>query len=70
MLQDEEWGKWSSRRIARARAVHHDAVASARRSLANSDSEPERTYTTKHGTTATMDTTNIGQPPARIDAAM
>jgi len=59
LLQDEEWSKWSDREIARQCAVHKKTVGRLREelSLALSASEP-RTYTTKHGTEATM---NIGQ---------
>jgi len=59
LLKDDEWGKWSSNRIAQQCGVHHDTVDRLRSSLA--DSASERTYTTKHGTVATMDTTNIGR---------
>lgn len=58
LLQDEEWSKWSDREIAGQCGVHNDTVSRIRReSLSKSDSEP-RTYTTRHGTEATM---NIGQ---------
>ena len=64
LLNDDEWLAWSDREIARRCGVHHDTVGKLRTSLAKTDSEP-RTYTTKHGTTATMDTTNIGKRPKR-----
>jgi protein gp37 len=54
------WYKWSDREIARRCAVHNSFVSRLRASLSTSDSEP-RTYTTKHGTTATMDTSAIGR---------
>ena len=65
LLRDDEWGKWSDREIARRCAVSPDTVGRLRKetSLSDSDSEP-RTYTTKHGAEATMDTGNIGRPAA------
>jgi len=60
LLEDGEWSQWSDSEIARRCAVHHSTVATARSSLAKtaSDQAPPRTYTTKHGTTATMNTAN------------
>jgi hypothetical protein len=66
LLRDAEWGKWSDSEIARRCAVHHSTVATLRKesSLADFASEAgARTYTTKHGTPATMRTTNIGVRP-------
>ncbi len=62
LLNDEEWGKWSDSEIARRCAVSHTFVSSFRPSLATDASEP-RTYTTRHGTTSTMHTGNIGRRP-------
>jgi hypothetical protein len=65
LLNDEEWRQWSDREIARRCGVHNSFVSRIRSSLSTGDSEP-RTYTTKHGTTATMKTRNIGrkqEPP-------
>lgn len=77
LLNDPEWSAWSSNEIAKRCAVHHSTVDDIRRSLAVSASEEpaslrenlseepaERTYTTKHGTPATMNTANIGKKPA------
>lgn len=63
LLQDAEWRKWSDREIARRCAVGHAFVSSLRSSLSTKDSEEPaaKTYTTKHGTQATMDTTQIGR---------
>lgn len=63
MLMDAEWAKWSSNAIAKACGVSHTFVDSTRASLATVASEKpaERTYTTKHGTTATMQTASIGK---------
>lgn len=72
LLNDVEWSKWSDREVARRCGVGHTMVSSMRPSLSAADSEDgaERTYTTKHGTVATMDTSNLGKakpaetPPA------
>jgi phage N-6-adenine-methyltransferase len=67
LLNDEEWSRWTDREIARRCAVSHDFVNRARKSsLSLNDSDEPRTYTTKHGTTATMNTGNIGRTPAQI----
>ena len=52
----------SDNQIAKELGVHHSTVGDIRRSLADSASDvpAERTYTTKHGTTAVMNTANIG----------
>ena len=64
LLDDPEWSKWSSRDIAKQCAVGHALVDEIRKSsLAEnpvSEQQP-RAYTTKHGTTATMNTANIGK---------
>jgi len=61
LLGDEEWAGWSNREIARRCKVHSSMVDDFRKkSLPNSGSEPS-TYTTKHGTVATMNTVNIGR---------
>ncbi len=64
MLEDEEWGEWSDRKIAGECVVSPTFVGKVRASLTvHVDSEPvqERTYTPRHGTTATMNTANIGR---------
>ena len=62
LLEDEEWAQWADREIARRCAVSHQTVANVRESLSKVDSEPPaKTYTTKHGTVATMNTANIGR---------
>jgi hypothetical protein len=66
LLRDDEWSQWSDREIARRCAVHHNTVEKLRRELTGdlSSEKPEpRTYTTKHGTTAQMNTGNIGKQP-------
>lgn len=62
LLQDEEWAQWSDREIARRCSVSHNLVSSLRPSLSSDDSEKSsKSYTTKHGTVATMRTENIGR---------
>lgn len=63
MLADAEWSKWSDSAIARACSVSHTFVQRERASLATDASEKpaERTYTTKHGTEATMKVGAIGK---------
>lgn len=60
-LEDQEWMHWSDSEIARICAVNHATVSRIRNELspAQSASKP-RTYTTKHGTVATMNISNIG----------
>lgn len=73
MLEDTEWSGWSDNAIAKACHVSHTFVSNLRHVTCNVASEKptEKTYTTKHGTTATMDTANIGKvvpiPPAKIE---
>lgn len=63
LLKDDEWSAWSDREIARQCGVDHVTVGRYRESLVKSTSEtqPVRTYTTKHGTEATMGVGNIGR---------
>lgn len=62
LLNDEEWAQWSDSEIARRSGVHQTTVGRIR-----ADASPmqnigeERTYTTKHGTQATMQTAGIGK---------
>jgi hypothetical protein len=65
LLRDEEWSAWSNREIARRCAVHHELVGTVRAELTGgSASETARTYTTKHGTPAVMETAAIGRATA------
>lgn len=64
LLGDAEWARWSDREIARRCAVSHDFVSRLRASLSSHDSE--RTFTTRHGGTATMDTAAIGRRAADV----
>jgi N6-adenosine-specific RNA methylase IME4 len=63
LLEDSEWTRWSDNAIAEKCGVSHPFVGRIRSSLVTVTSEP-RTYTTKHGTVATMDTSAIGKAPA------
>lgn len=63
LLADAEWVLMSDREAARVCGVTHPFVASVRSSLVTvtSEGDKQRTYTTKHDTTATMDTGRIGK---------
>jgi len=65
LLEDGEWSQWSNEAIAKQCAVSEGLVRSLRtkRSEESSEPPPPRTYTTKHGTKATMDTSKIGKRP-------
>lgn len=67
LLEDSEWAGWSNRDIARRCAVSDPFVMTLRSSLLTVSSE-ERTYTTKHGTQATMNTSNIGKASSAVKA--
>ena len=58
LLNDPEWNKWSNREIARQCKVTHSFVNGLRKNLTGNVSTDKdsqlRTYTTKHGNTATM----------------
>jgi hypothetical protein len=61
LLADPEWRTWSDREIARHCGVSHEFVRRLRPSLPTVDSkDARRTYRTKHGTMAMMDTRRIG----------
>jgi hypothetical protein len=64
LLNDEEWSVWSDRDIARKCGVTHSFVSKLRDPLVTVTSD-DRTYTTKHGTTATVNTAAIGRAAAR-----
>jgi hypothetical protein len=71
LLADAEWAAWTDVAIAKACGVSSNFVGDVRRHInpINVTTSAERTYTTKHGTTATMKTANIGkakpaEPPA------
>lgn len=59
--------KWSNNQIAKHCGVSDKTVAAVRDShFGNSEvTTAERTYTTKHGTTAVMNTTNVGKAKSK-----
>ncbi len=67
LLNDPTWAQWSDGEVARHCRVSPHTVARLRPAptvTMQTHSEPEaRTYTTRHGTTATMNTANIGRRP-------
>jgi len=70
LLEDDEWTKWSDREIAQRCRVGNKFVGDVRRSLCPEHSEKKRTYKTKHGTFAKMETGNIGKKkPAFVPEA-
>jgi len=71
LLEDDEWSAWSDHEIARRCGVNQSTVTRTRSSLMQSISERSggpvtpssrnpRTYKTKHGTVARMNTSKIG----------
>lgn len=60
LLNDGEWVEWSNREVARCCGVSESLVRSLRENAVTKQSS-ERTFTTKHGTTAVMNTGNIGK---------
>lgn len=66
---EAEIGEWSDNKIAKDFGFSNNFVGRVRTSLCSEQSDPpaERTYTTKHGTTAVMNTAKIGkaQPVAK-----
>jgi DNA N-6-adenine-methyltransferase (Dam)/ParB-like nuclease domain len=65
LLRDPTWQTWSDNRIAKACHVSHPFVAAVRASLEPTGRQPstERTFTSRHGTTTTMETGRIGRTP-------
>jgi hypothetical protein len=64
LLNDEEWSQLSDREVSRRCGVSDRFVNKLRPTVTANGSQSEsaeRTYTTKHGTTATMNTANIGR---------
>jgi hypothetical protein len=63
LLNDVEWSRWSQYEIADQCNVTQPFVSKVKSSLMTviSDAPKESTYTTKHGTVATMRTENIGK---------
>lgn len=72
LLRDDEWSGWSNMESARRAAVSESFVRKLRDShFAQNEVKPEpRTYTTKHGTTATMNTKRIGRSPGQPETPL
>lgn len=71
MLNDSEWTKWSDNSIAKQCAVTQPFVSKIRSSLITVISEDEnqaRTFTTKHGTQAVMNTEKIGLKTNKVES--
>jgi hypothetical protein len=73
LLDDPEWSKMTDREMARRCHVSHPYVAKvrAKHAAVTGNVTSERTYTTKHGTTATMKTAGInsGRKPFQAKAS-
>ena len=64
LLHDPERSDWRDREIARLCRVDHELVGRLRpKPVLTGGTASERTYTTKHGTTAKMKTGKIGRTP-------
>lgn len=63
LLKDSEWGGWSNYKIALACRVNEKTVRNVRASLTTDfrSEKSTRTYQTKHGTVAVMNTASIGK---------
>lgn len=64
LLQDEEWGKWSTTKIADVCHVSKSFVSELRRSLFGANSEEYRTYVDKHGNVSRMRVAGINDSRA------
>jgi ParB-like nuclease domain len=76
LLARPEWAKWTDREIARQCNVSPTLVGKVRAATLtihvdseNPAGERPRTYTTKHGTEAVMNTERIGKGPAPVSAS-
>lgn len=72
LLADAEWCKWSDHELARRCAVSVSFVGDVRKahcSLTTVTTPQERTVKTKHGTTTTMKTANVGKKSKPAEAA-
>jgi hypothetical protein len=62
LLNDLEWSEWSDNEIGRRCHVSHTFVGRIKKSMGLE--QAEKTYTTKHGTKAKMNTEKIGEKPS------
>ncbi len=60
LLNDEEWGNWSDREVARRCGVSHPFVINIRKNLSGNRYQIER-LTSRNGTTYTQNTAKIGK---------
>lgn len=65
LLADEEWVVWTDREIARRTNTSAPFVGKVRAEVTVNDYSDERTYTTRHGGTATMQTAKIKEAARR-----
>ena len=68
LLNDEEWGKWSNREIAKVCAVGKSMVSNIRTELSGQKGQMEERTFKRDGTIATMNTANIGKSQASYTA--
>jgi len=77
LLQDDEWGQWSDREVARRCSVSPDTVGRTRASLSESDSDSPkprdpaqpRKYRDKHGNESVMKVGRIGDKQQGVIAS-
>ncbi len=68
LLNDPEWAKWSNREIADKCHVSHPFVGALRGDVTGNVTSEPRTYVTKHGTEAVMETAKIGKTREIVSA--
>lgn len=70
LLADAEWSAWSDNAIAKVCGVSQPFVSGLRPVTSNviSEKPEEKTFTTKHGTQAVMNTANIGRAKASAES--
>lgn len=68
LLRDSEWAKWSNVEVGRKTGTSDEFVRKLRAEISPPTVGGERTYTTKHGTQATMQVSNMGKRPAPAPA--
>ena len=67
LLGDPEWSTWSDRKVADVCRVSHPFVGGIRNELTGTVTSDVRTYTTKHGTDAVMDTGAINASRKKVE---
>ena len=61
LLNDEEWGQWSDRKIAKACSVSHEYVSQIRESICQRLTDAPKRKVERNGKIYTMDTSGIGR---------